>query len=385
MIQYLNIRALPEDTALVDALMFVVFQIHSNELRKGGASQMFRNLYRSLTEKKSVDKNGLLSVHKSNDAEYILINGKTLTYVCINKFAKEVKQIAHQNQHFITADTIGSMKKTTDGIDALTFMTLKSEAAHTVTMFGRTYEVGQLYYKQLASEVATLGKVKRAKGSKVVMHGNTTDGFVRRMNDEMKRRATGLLRSLDSSNAKRFIVRGLGRDQTTSYLIDECYLKEMSESKGVCVMTDNINKLLQSKLLHDVGIGSDCVHCDAKGSMDFISQLTERNVDIVDNIKESVSAMSLTESVTQPAPVPSLTDRIVQSNGTTYMPVKEYKEAKDKKKKAQSESVATEVVDDVTSQAAAPAEEETFNLKVTGGHTFMDSVTAAVKSKKQPF
>lgn len=380
MIQYLNSFELPNDTALLDALMFVVFQIHSNDLRKGGASQMFRNLYKYLSDKNKFDKNEFLSAHTVDDSEYILINGKTLTYVCINKFAKQVKDVAHQHQHFITADTIGSMRKSLDGIDALTFMTLKSEAAHTVMLFGQTYEVGQLYYKQLAAEVAAIGKIKRANGSKVVMHGNTTDGFVRRMNDDMKKRATGLLRALDSSNAIRFITRGIGRDQTMSYLVDTCYLKEMSDSRGVCVMHDNINKLIQSKLLHDAGIGSSCAHCSSKGTMDLINQLTERNIDIIENIKEMVGAMSVTDTVAQSKPEPSVTARIVQSGGATYLTRQEYHDAKDEKKK-QMQPEKQEVKNESEAIVHAPVDEQTFDIKTSGNHSYMDSIVAGVKPK----
>lgn len=191
MIQYLVNITLPEDVALLDAIMFVVFQIHSADLRKGGATLMFRNLFKYLSDKGKHDKNDFISAHTADGVDYILINSKTVTYVCVNKDAKQVKEIAHQNQHYITADTIGSMKKNLNGIDALTFMTLKSESAHMVMFNGQTYEIGQLYYKQLAAEVSTLIKVKRANGGKVLMHGNTKDGFVRRMNDDMKKRTTG--------------------------------------------------------------------------------------------------------------------------------------------------------------------------------------------------
>jgi len=381
MIQYIINFELPDDDALLDALMFVVFQIHSSDLRKGGASQKFRNLFKYLTDKEKSDKNDFLSAHKTDGHEYILVNGKTLTYVCINKHAKQVKEVAHQNQHFIVADTIGSMKKNIEGIDALTFMTLKSESAHTVTLFNQTYEIGQLYYKQLVSEVTTISKVKRSNGNKVVMHGNSTDGFVRRMNDEMKRRTTGLLRALDKSNAKRFITRGFGRDQTLSYLVDECFVKEMSESRGICVMTDNVNKLLSSKLLHDVGVGSVCTHCGMTGTMEVVNQLTERNVDIADNIKEMTDAMKDQSGFESTVPEASLTERIVQSGDNKYMTRQEYREARERKNQA----VTSETTVVGAESATAPAAEEgnTFDIKTTGAHSYADTLVAAIKPKSK--
>lgn len=376
MIQYMVNSPLPEDTVLLDAVMFVIFQIHSAELRKGGATLMFENLFKCFNDNERHDKNEFISVHSVEDLKYILINGKTVTYVCLNKDAKKVKDIAHQNQHYITADTIGSMKKNLHGIDAVTFMTLKSESAHMIMFNGQTHAIGQLYYKQLAAEVSTLIKVKRANGGKVLMHGNTKDGFVRRMNDDMKKRSTGLLRALDSSNAIRFINRGYGRDETMAYLIDQCFLKEVSESKNACAMTDNINKLLKSKLLHDVGIGTACQYCDVKGTMDVIAQLTERNVDILDNIKEMKNAM--TEELIREKPEPSVTERIVQPNGRSYMTTQEYKAAREKK----DEPVAS--VSDVKLEDKKVEQSEvgqTFDIKTTGTHSYIDTVVAGTTAK----
>lgn len=374
MIQYLVNIALPEDVALLDAIMFVVFQIHSADLRKGGATLMFRNLFKYLSDKGKHDKNDFISAHNADGVDYILINSKTVTYVCVNKDAKQVKEIAHQNQHYITADTIGSMKKNLNGIDALTFMTLKSESAHMVMFNGQTYEIGQLYYKQLAAEVSTLIKVKRANGGKVLMHGNTKDGFVRRMNDDMKKRTTGLLRALDSSNVIRFINRGFGRDETMAYLVDQCFLKEVNESRNACTMTDNINKLLKSKLLHDVGIGTACQHCDAKGTMAVCDQLTERNVDILDNIKEMTDAM--TEVQVKEEAEPSVTERIVQSGGATYMTRQEYRAAKEKK------AEAAPVVDAKLEEAVKPDEDgQTFDIKTSSAHSYIDTIVAGARPK----
>ncbi|AGK29953.1 VP7 [Banna-like virus strain Balaton/2010/HUN] len=362
MTQFLLSAKLPADDYLARALRFIVFQIHSNELRKGGALLMFDNLLAYLKKHERTNKQSLISYVTKDDVDIIIVNGKTLTYVCRNADALKTKEYANAEGHFVITDTIGSFRASSSGMDAVTFMTLKSEAEHIINLFGNAISIGQLYYRQLHAEVSTLAKLKANPGKVHRMHGNVRDGFVRRLNDSTKHRVTGAQRALDHSNIIRFKSSGAGKDERLTYLVDECFLKSMLPDNRACARIDNINALIASKLLHDCKIGTACMHCGVIGSMDTVSQLSERGVDIVANTNETLDAMAapvMTKPEAETVTDASLNARIVQSKGQSYVPKTEYKAKK-----------------------SEPADSG-FTVKVESNHSVTDALVAGVVSREK--
>nr|WPS64293.1 VP5 [Banna virus]WPS64305.1 VP5 [Banna virus] len=332
MITFLEKLCLSDDVGVNKALSFIVFQIHDSSQRKGGVCTLFDILYNYLVQRGLNQESGFLSYGLYKEKKYIYINGKTVTYVCKNVDALAIKELANSKSHMTYADTIGSFRKSASGMDAVTFLTIKMDAMHTASIFGKTYNIGQLYYRQLNVEVNTLKKVLANINdhSRVKMHGNSRDGFVKRLDDAGKSRATGLIRALDHSNSMRFKSLGTGRDEKLSYVVDSCFIKKMQNGRGLCVTIDNINRLIEHKLVHDCGIGRSCI-CGAKACDDesLLNQLEERGYDVVANAKEALSAMS-DEGEQKPTSVltntdAKLDDRILQNKGSRYMSASVYR------------------------------------------------------------
>ncbi|AAF78858.1 VP5 [Banna virus strain JKT-6423] len=332
MITFLEKLCLSDDAGVNKALIFIVFQIHDSSQRRGGVCTLFDVLYNYLVQRKLNQESEFLSYGTYKEKKYIYINGKTVTYVCKNADALTIKELANSKSHMTYADTIGSFRKNASGMDAVTFLTVKMDTMHTASIFGKTYNIGQLYYRQLNVEVNTLKKVLANidDHSRVKMHGNSRDGFVKRLDDAGKSRATGLIRALDHSNSIRFKSIGMGRDEKLSYVVDSCFIRKMQNGRGLCVTIDNINKLIEHKLVHDCGIGRTC-SCGAKACDDesLLDQLAERGHDVVANAKEAMSAMCDDEEHAEKIAVTKsdakLDDRIVQGKGSRYMSASVYR------------------------------------------------------------
>nr|APG79122.1 Banna VP5 [Banna virus] len=380
MITFLEKLCLSDDVGINKALNFIVFQIHDSQQRRGGVCTLFDILYDYLVKKELNQENEFLSFGVYKEKKYIYINGKTVTYVCKNADALVIKELANSRSHMTYSDTIGSFRKNVNGMDAVTFLTVKMDTTHTARVFGKTYNIGQLYYRQLNVEVNVLRKViaNIDDHSRVKMHGNSRDGFVKRLDAAGKSRATGLIRALDHSNSIRFKSIGSGRDEKLSYLVDGCFIKKMQGGRGLCVTIDNINKLIEHKLIHDCGIGPSC-ECGAKACNDetLISQLGERGSDIVDNAKEVKSAMEGSDEsvVADSQSDAKLDDRIVQGKSSQYMPANVYRSRQSVNSAEDKQEV------NVKTNAGGESNEEVTAFKINTGVVFdaADSIVADAK------
>lgn len=226
----------------------------------------------------------------------IKIEFKTTSYVM------EQSQSVLYRTHLINkagiytdSDQIGCFKERVGGFDAVCFMSLRQRIRSVLTVHGVSVDVGPNFYRQLFAEVNTLLKLKRSTGKKVVMHANANFGFVKPLPADKRLGTPQIQWVLHSSNAKIF-VKDTTDQRRLMYLYHKCVLRTLllpdaNKTTVFCNTVDNMNRLLEHKLLHFSGVGGTCNYCGIRGELSemLIKKLSMRldNLSLSEIVNES--------------------------------------------------------------------------------------------------
>ncbi|AAQ83567.1 VP6 [Liao ning virus] len=266
LIEYCNNYDLPDDDSTLKAICFTIFQIHSNELRNGGANALFTiasEYFNAPAVKEIVGEH--VKIKSCNKVPVAIVNFKALTQIIPYRGVKALRTKLLETQDGVALEHIGSFYNTckiNGEFDAVSFCGLKLRQSCIVSVAGHAIDVGPDYYRQMLAEVTALLKLKKKVGS-VVMHGNNQFGFVKPLDASQTQNVTQIRKILNDASRVSFInVRNAASRDEMVYAYDPCLLYYITipnnGNKSHCIQALNLSGLLEHRLLHFGSLGTSC-------------------------------------------------------------------------------------------------------------------------------
>ncbi|AAW29089.1 VP6 [Liao ning virus] len=266
LIEYCNNYELPDDDSTLKSICFAIFQIHSNDLRNGGANALFTIAaeYFNKPEVKTIVGEHI-KIKSCNKVPVAIVNLKALTQVIPYRGVKALRTKLLETQDDVALEHIGSFYNTckiNGEFDAVSFCGLKLRQSCVITVAGHAIDVGPDYYRQMLAEVTALLKLKRKVGS-VVMHGNNQFGFVKPLDASQTQSVTQIRKILNDASRASFInIKNAANRDEMVYAYENCLLYYITipntGNKSHCIQALNLSGLLEHRLLHYGSLGTKC-------------------------------------------------------------------------------------------------------------------------------